>query len=534
MTLSAKQSLFFRMLPWLIIAFGIVLRLDQYFFNRSLWLDEAFFANNVVNRTFFELLIPPLEYTGHIMPPGLLIMAKLMITLFGNSDLILRLFPLICGIIALVLFYQVAKIYISARAVPLALFFFAISDSLIYYSSEFKQYSNDVVVALILLILADYLRTSPLTFAKLLLLTLVGSLVLWFSHPAVFTLATIGIYLLFIHFSTKTWKPVINLSIVYAIWLLNFSVLYFFIIRIETPANQWLRQFWTLENAFMPFPLSIHGIHWLAENFLKMLNYPVGFNQVELAGTLLILGSVGVFAKNRLTLFLLGLPLLLVLGVSFFHQYPFSGRLLLFLTPSLYLLIAEGLTKIKIDLPACYSNWVETLTPIVLLAFLCGYPFIKDLNYWNTPRVIQETKPLFQYVQQHRQPADTLYLYYWMEPAFRYYANFYNFNYEDCHLISPIPTDQEYIKEVDYFRQKLSLTPMEVNKTQCVLGVAEVFARAQADLEKLRGKGRVWFLFSHLGTPERNLFLNYLDTQGTRLEEQLQPGASVYLYQLTK
>lgn len=534
MTLSSKQSLFFRMLPWLIIVFGIILRLDQYLFNRALWLDEAFFANNIVDRTFFELFIPPLEYSSHIMPPGFLAMVKLMIILFGNSDLILRLFPLICGIISLVLFYQVAKIYISAQAVPLALFFFAISDSLIYYSSEFKQYSNDVMIVLILLILADYLRTSPLTVAKLLLLTIVGSLVLWFSHPAVFILATIGIYLLFVHYSTKTWKPVINLTIVYAIWLLNFAVLYFFIIRVETPANQWLQQFWTLENAFMPFPLSIHGIHWLTENFFKMFNYPVGFKQAGLAGVLFILGGVVLFTKNRLTLLLLGLPLLLALGVSFFHQYPFSGRLLLFLTPALYLLTAEGLTKIRIDLPVHYPNWVGTLTPIVLLAFiLLNYPVIKTLSHWNAPRVAQETKPLFQYVQQHRQKTDTLYLYYWAEPAFRYYANFYNFNYEDCHLINPIPTDQ-YIKEVDYFRQKLGLTPVAVNKTQCVLGVSEVFARAQADLAKLRGTGKVWFLFSHIGDSERNLFLNYLDTLGTRLEEQLQPGASVYLYQLTK
>ncbi len=534
MTLSSKQSLFLRILPWLIIAFGIILRLDQYLFNRSLWLDEAFFVNNIVDRTFFELFIPPLEYSSHIIPPGLLVMAKLMITLFGNSDLILRLFPLVCGIISLVLFYQVAKIYISAQAVPLALFFFAISDRLIYYSSEFKQYSNDVMIVLILLILANYLRTSPLTLTKLLLLTIVGSLVLWFSYPAVFILATIGIYLLVVHFSTKTWKPVINLTMVYAIWLLNFSVLYLLIISVEAPTNQWLQQFWTLENAFMPFPLSIHGIHWLAESFFKMFKYPVGFNQAGLAGILFILGSVVLFTKNRLTLFLLCLPLLLALGVSFFHQYPFSGRLLLFLTPALYLLVAEGLTKIRIDLPAHYPNWVGTLTPIVLLAFLSGHSFIKVLKNWNTPRVAQETKPLFQYVQQHRQNTDTLYLYHWAEPAFRYYANFYNFNYEDCHLINPIPTDQEYLKEVDYFRQKLGLTPVEVNKTQCVLGVSEVFARSQADLEKLRGKGRVWFLFSHLGDPERNLFLNYLDTLGVRLEENLQPGASVYLYQLTK
>ena len=43
---------------WLIILFGTLLRLTQYLSNRSLWLDEANLALNIVNRSFLQLLKP--------------------------------------------------------------------------------------------------------------------------------------------------------------------------------------------------------------------------------------------------------------------------------------------------------------------------------------------------------------------------------------------------------------------------------------------------------------------------------------------
>jgi hypothetical protein len=43
MKIDIKQT-FFRWLPWLIIALGFILRLDLYFWNRSLWLDEPFWG----------------------------------------------------------------------------------------------------------------------------------------------------------------------------------------------------------------------------------------------------------------------------------------------------------------------------------------------------------------------------------------------------------------------------------------------------------------------------------------------------------
>ena len=50
-----------RGIVWIIIGLGIFLRLFQYLHNRSLWLDEASLALNLIEKTFSELL-QPLDY----------------------------------------------------------------------------------------------------------------------------------------------------------------------------------------------------------------------------------------------------------------------------------------------------------------------------------------------------------------------------------------------------------------------------------------------------------------------------------------
>jgi uncharacterized membrane protein len=540
MNLDIKPT-FWRWLPWLIIAFGFLLRLDQYLFNRSLWLDEVLFAVNVVNKTFLELFQAPLDYVNYNRPPGFLLIAKLSITWFGNSDFILRFFPFFCGTLSLLLYYRMAKVYISEHAVPLALFFFAISETLIFYSSEFKQYSSDVLIVILLFLLIANYRTYALTFTKLFVLAIVGMIAIWFSYASVFILATIGIYLALPYLVKKQWQPVIKLTAVYLIWLLNFALLYVFFISVETPMDKWADQFWVIANSFMPSPFSLEGFYWLYNKFFMVLENPgglgssqkAGLASLQLAGLGIIIGCIVLFAEKKWTLFLLIFPVVIALCVSFFHQYPFSERLLLFLTPGLYLILAEGITKIQINIShsSRLSPVYTMIAKVIVIAFLVIYPTSKAIQHWSYPRVIQEIKPILAHIEKHRQSTDIIYLYYWAEPAFRYYAANYNLNYEDCHIITPIPKN-EYTKEVDYFRSKQDLKPVSVDKTQCILGASETFYQSQPDLEQLQNRGRVWFVFSHSSEYERNFFLNYLDSKGVRIDENLQPGAYVYLYDL--
>ncbi|WP_069471534.1 glycosyltransferase family 39 protein [Candidatus Marithrix sp. Canyon 246] len=516
MTKNLKTTLLI-WLPWLIIALGIILRLDQYLFNRSLWLDESFVVINVINRSWLELFQAPLEYTGYITPPGFLLMAKLSITVFGNSDFILRLFPFISGILALILYYPMAKRYVSEHAVPFALLLFAICSQLIIYSSDFKQYSSDVLIAIVLYLLADYIRRHSLNFSRLLLLTIVGSIAVWFSHPSVFILATIGIYLAFPYLLNQQWKQVAKLTLVYMLWLVNFAIIFFFLLSVETVYDKWLHEFWIINGGFMPAPFSMEGIQWLYTKFALILNNLASLGAIKVAAVLMIIGFMTLLLNKKPAWFLFTMPIVIALCLSFFQMYVFSDRLLLFILPVLYLMIAEGIAKIP-------TIVAQILIVLILILFPIYQNFIIKDNH-----VIEEIKPVLETVQGHRLNTDKVYIYYWAEPAFRYYANHYGFNYENCHIINPI-AKTEHIKEVDFSRMQRDLKPVAVNDTQCILGNSEFFHPSLKDLEQLKGQGRVWFIFSHLGEHERPLFLNYLDSIGTRLDENLQPGSSAYLY----
>ncbi len=512
-------------LPWLIIAWGLYYRFDQYFFNPSLWLDEALVAVNVINRTFSEILKAPLEYSSYIAPPGFLVMAKLLTVCFGNSDLILRLFPFCCGVLSLLFYYPMAKHYISEAAVPLALFFFALSKPLIYYSSVFKQYSSDVLIVIILLWIVPAYRSYVLTPLRLTSLAAVGSIVVWFSHPSVFILATIGIYIIYPYLMKHQWYSAVKLVTIYLIWLLNFVLLYFLFIHVATPNDKWLHKFWVLKNAFMPSPFSSQGIEWLCNTFESILKFPGGFENFQLAGCLLAIGCVALSANRKGTLFLLLLPVLIALLVSYSQQYAFSSRLLLFVLPALYLIISESIVQLHVMLLTYPKRTiVSVIAQIILVTCLIDYPIYRR-------RVIQDIKPVFDHIQQNIQAQDCIYLYYWVEPVFRCYAASYNVDYEACHIITPMQK-HEYTKEVDYFRSKQGLKPAAVSETQCILGISEFFDKSKPDLDQLRGSGRVWFIFSHISKHKRSLFLNYLDSMGARIDENLQPGASAHLYDL--
>lgn len=138
-------------LVWFVISVGIFLRVVQYLLDRSLWIDEAFVALNIINRSYAELL-QPLDYNQGA-PFGFLVIEKFIVQVFGDSEYSLRLLPFISGIAALFLFYWVARRLSNWSTTVIALALFALCDRAIYYSAEVKQYSSDVAIALILYLL---------------------------------------------------------------------------------------------------------------------------------------------------------------------------------------------------------------------------------------------------------------------------------------------------------------------------------------------------------------------------------------------
>jgi hypothetical protein len=482
--------------PWIIIGSGIILRIAQFLYNRSLTEAEAPIAMNIVHRSYSELL-QPLDFT-QTAPVGHSIIGKFFVEIFGNNEYTLRLFPLIAGIIALFLFYKIAKKIISHEALSISLILFAVNEHLIFFSSDVKQYSSDVAIALSIILMAFYVMSKKSYGVHMILFGLVGAISIWFSYPAVFTFYAALIIFLIPIIEERKWRSLAWLFIAGIIASMNLGINYFMTLEILSKSKDLLVGF---QHSFMPLPpQSLKDLWWFIYVFLRIFKNPLGFSIYELILPVLsfIVGLVVIFYRKRKILWFLILPVLLTLIISGFKKYPFEGRLLLFITPAMILIIGAGIDQIRIVM-----SKISKVIGIALVILLLLYPVALACYRLVKPRAPEELRPVVGYLKEHKKDDDIIYLYYPTVKAYQYYAE--KFGLDEKYIVG-IESQYEWD---NYYH----------------------------DLENLKGNERVWALFSHIitwhGVDEEKLFLSYLNILGTRLDSFRVSGASIYLYDLS-
>jgi len=488
-------------LPYLIIAFGVAVRLVQYLSNRSLWADEAVLALNIINRSYLELL-QPLDYDQGA-PIGFLIVEKFAVQIFGNNEYALRLFPFICGVASLFVFYELGKKWLLKSGVTISLLLFACLKYLVYYSAEVKQYSSDVTIALLLYLLLLPMVKQKLHRGQMIKYCLLGAIAIWFSHPCIFILASIGSTALLINWRQKNPNTTKKLLSIYSAWIFSF-VIFYFVSLSNLTGNETLMKSWG--NAF---PDTTFDIIWMLDAFGKFFYRPLGFGKWidGLAIVAFLVGCVSCWLRRKEILLLLLSPLLATFAGSFLHQYPFRSRLVLFLTPFVIFLIAEGVHYI-LSKP---QNQRIKIISIFFAILLLWQPLAKGIDLIKNPRTFSEIKPVLNYIKAHQQPGDLLYIYQRGIYQFKYYAEKYGYQ------------EGDYILGVD------DLDEYDGKK----LSIAEK-ARYKKDLDRLRGNKRVWLLFSHNHLPaEKRFFKAYLKEIGVRIDRFGEKKSYVSLYDLS-
>ncbi|MBI2995692.1 MAG: glycosyltransferase family 39 protein [Candidatus Melainabacteria bacterium] len=491
----------YKFLPWFLILIGTILRLAQYYDNRSLWMDEVRIALNVIERSYLELL-QPLSYNQYA-PLGFLLTEKFFVSALGNNEYILRLFPFICGICSLFLFYKLVTITLTRNSGLISLALFSILPSLVYYSTEAKQYSSDILFALMLFLLAIKFDESGFNFKNIVIFWIVGSLAIWFSHPAVFVLTGVGLTLFISYLTKKENGKITRLLIAYIPWIVCFIILYFVSLRTMVSAND-LRDFW--RNYFLPSLAESGKIALAFFDFLNLSYVTVIF---------LLIGCYFLFKEKRKIFFILASPFFIMLFASSLHLYPLWQRLLLFIVPSLLIFIGEGVQKI------ISKTWYYTplIGIIVLVLLFTGPVYFVNQNLTN-PRTFDEIKPALSYVRQYLKDGDIIYVNSILRHAYSYYANRYN-------LITKSPAKLNFT------------TPIEERtfnnlKYTVILGVSARYNNEKEDLEKFQGNKRVWIILPNSNRAEDPKFiLEYLDQTGIRIASFIRPGIEVYLYDLS-
>jgi hypothetical protein len=336
-------------LTWLAVAVGVILRVLEYLANRPLYDDEASLLGNLTHRRVLDFHTVLTQY--QLAPPAFLVLERLMVRLPAPLIAAARLIPLLCGIASMFLMRAVAERFVCRAAVPIATSLFALTDYLLYYSAEIKQYSSDVMLTLIALLMAAPAPSTARPGPNLAPLALFGLLSTWLSYPAAFVLATIGVYRLAMAAWERRWRDVAVVSIMCSSWALSFGSCYI-VSQAIVSKESFLWDWWRF--SFLPIPpRSFDDASRVLLALMNLFINPAGLvtalNPVHsglLAAGFFLLGSIALGKRSPTGLFLVMGPLLFALMASAMHKYPFHGRLLLFLVPSLYLAVAEGIATI--------------------------------------------------------------------------------------------------------------------------------------------------------------------------------------------
>ncbi|MBI4621870.1 MAG: glycosyltransferase family 39 protein [Verrucomicrobia bacterium] len=474
---------------------GAAIRLWQYALNPSLWMDEAFLALNITERGFAQLA-EPLAY-NQAAPVGFLFAERAAFVQFGNNEYALRLFPLACGLGALPLFWLVARRALSGPGLLVAVALFALSPEVIFHAVEVKQYSGDVFAALVATWMGIRLweRTPPLV--ESIVYGFLGAALLWTSHAAAFALGGVALCLLISATVRRDGPRLLRLSPALGLWLANVLVLYLLALRNLTH-HSYLLGYW--RTSFPPFPpRSAVEFAWYRDAFVRFFASPLGIDLNVTSGIALVGGGLALAWLHRRMFWLLVAALLVVGVASALHQYPFAGRLLVFLVPAAIISLGAGVTTLWND-----GRWVSRAAAVLLALALVAPQVAPVARNPARGRSNHDLRPVLQQVAAQRLPGDKIHLYSMGWPAFTYYAKKFG----------------------------LANVPLTVSPSR-----DEGQASLQANLQKLAGSGRVWIVFSHIAAAkqrqdDRVFSLQVLDGIGRRLQGIEADGAWAYLYQL--
>lgn len=215
---------YWKSLTILLFALAIAIRLSLYMDARSLIIDEANLAFNIVERGY-QGFFSPLGYHQYA-PPLFMVIMKAYVQAWGVHEFALRLFPMLCSFVALALLYAIGRRLTDHRFALLPLALVGLSPFFLRYATEVKQYSTDVMVALLVVWLALRLAPERISWRGILLWAVAGSVMIWTSMPVLFLLAGAGLYYAVAFVQQKAWRHLAWLAIPAVLWLLNFGLYY--------------------------------------------------------------------------------------------------------------------------------------------------------------------------------------------------------------------------------------------------------------------------------------------------------------------
>jgi len=432
---------------------GVTIRLFHLIYNRSLWMDEVYLSTSLVKMSANELVSSPLYYQQKA-PIGFLLAVKFFVYQFGNKEIFLRIFPLISGILSMLIFIPVSRYFLKNQAALLAFTIFCFSPALVYHSVEVKQYSTELLGTMLSLFLFIKFKDEKY-INSLIFWGITGGIILWFSYASVFILGGIGIGVSIYHLLKKNWSVFFISLIPFSIWLTSFAINYLLFTH-KHAESQWIVYWFRAYDNFMPFPpKSIGGLKWFAMNFYRMLDYPLGllwnfgavtkyqglnmiFKMPLLPMLLLIIGfCITIKKKSAETSLILLIPIALTFLASGLELYPLTERFWVFIAPVFIIILGIGFEYLSFKFKSkVLSNLIFVLLIIGPVFGSIG-SFITAENFYLHKTSSQ--REALSYINKNYSKDDAVYVYWNNLPGFRLYNDMYKYNFKATE-----GTDQRY------------------------------------------------------------------------------------------
>jgi len=318
------------------VAAGAVCRAAQYAADQSFWVDEAALALNIRSHTVHQLF-GKLDYE-QAAPPVFMAAERGLLVFLGPSELSLRVLPLVCGVVSLVIFALLARRLLGPPWDALAVALYAFSDRFIWHQTEVKQYGTDLLMSVVLTWIAIGPKQGWSATRRLVLTAVVAAVAVWASYTVMFVFAAASLAL--IPRGRGRGCAVAPYLVVNAVAGTSFLVLIATVIRAQQTGG--LTSYWAVE--FLDLHRPWIWPWWVFRRVHSLCNYTiVGGGPVIFAAV--IAGIVRMWRGRRFEqLVILAGPVGFVLIAAAAHRYPFDGaRMMTFACGSLLIVSCTGL-----------------------------------------------------------------------------------------------------------------------------------------------------------------------------------------------
>lgn len=484
-----------------ITAVGTAIRLMQYLAADSFWIDEYLIAFNVTRNSWADLLFHPLD-NNQAAPIGFLALEKLASLLPISVDLALRLFPTLASLVSLVLFWRVCQRFLEGKILLLALALFAINPVVLVMARNVKQYSGDVMVTLLLILLALRFLEGKNDLRSAIIGGAIGGVGILMSQPGVLIAVYLFAVLLIQHL--RSHRPIASLMVWGAgLGLGALAVTVSSLVLSPMETREVMREGWN--DAFVAPPTEDPAS--LLRLLFDFVAYYFGAvapdSPMEAAWAAVICAFV-FFGLGQLVWrrpgasALLIAPLVVLIAASVARILPLSTRVSAFAGSVLLLAFAAGI-EIRISR---IPRWARSGL-FALAAFVSTVPALVQLAFIPPLYRREYTRPILEQVRGHWRSGDVLYALAGGKLA------------------------------MDFYGRSMGLDPWTWTDTS---GFAP---RAYLEgVDQFRGRDRVWFFFADAEGCEKQVVISYLDAIGTRIEAIEDRGSrrnkrsAAYLYGL--